>query len=117
MQVISELKWMIFKEVSHEQAVLWGLPASSWQGGCATTCASHQEMAHNKDESLIVCLKVLIVTFLSRLQSFLPHGSPRQLKASENSDSSILGGLQIPSSVPKESLGEAGSSQSHTSGD
>lgn len=65
----------------------------------------------------ILIFKVLIVTFLSRLQSFLPHGAPRQLKASENSDSSILVGLQIPSSVPKESLGEAVSSQSHTSGD
>lgn len=55
----------------------------------------------------ILIFKVLLVAFLSRLQSFLPHGVPPQLEASESSDCSIPGGLQIPSSVPKESLGDA----------
>lgn len=59
---------------------------------------------------LLSIFKVLIVISLSRLQSFLLHGVPPQLEASENSGSSIPGGLQIPSSVPKESLGEAGPS-------
>lgn len=39
----------------------------------------------------ILIFKVLIVTLQRRLQSFLPHGALPQLKASENSGSSILG--------------------------
>lgn len=102
---------MVLEEVKHEQALLRGLPASSHEGGCATNRSSHRAVAHGQYEGFVAHLKVLIMTCSSRLQSFLP-----QFKGSGKSGSSILGGLQTPSSVPKESLGEAGPSQSHTSG-
>ena len=62
MQVTSELfssiKQMVLKEVSHEQAVIWGLPASSHEGGCATTCASHRVVAHGQYEGLVAHLNL-----------------------------------------------------------
>lgn len=54
LQVTSELffstKWVILKEVTHEQAVLQGLPASSHEGGCVTTCALHRAVVHSQCE-------------------------------------------------------------------
>lgn len=40
-ELFSSIKWLVLKEVNHEQAILWGLPASSCEGGCATTRALH----------------------------------------------------------------------------
>lgn len=112
LQAISELKWVFLKEISQNRlcaGVCLLLPARE----AVPQPVHHSERWPETNMKVLLSVlvfKVLIVTFLSRLQSFFSHGVPWQLKASENSGSRILGGFQTSSSVPKESLGEAGPS-------